>query len=60
VTISACPVICRPRNEYLHFTPTYGSWLNLVEVFFRPSSAGAAPWGLRERGGVDRSDPPLL
>ena len=24
---------------HLHFTPTYASWLNLVEVFFRSSSA---------------------
>jgi transposase len=24
----------RNRRVHLHFTPTYGSWLNLVEVFF--------------------------
>jgi transposase len=26
--------LARHRRVHLHFTPTYGSWLNLVEVFF--------------------------
>jgi hypothetical protein len=30
----------------LHFTPTYSSWLNQVEIWFARIEGGDLPWGL--------------
>jgi hypothetical protein len=44
----------------LHFTPTSGSWLNLVEVFFGIiTQAGHPSRHLRQREGSRRRDQPL-
>jgi hypothetical protein len=44
----------------LHFTPTSGSWFNLVEVFFGIiTRQGHPPRHLRERPGARRRDPDL-
>ena len=42
----------RPRF-HLHFTPTYSSWLNLVETLVRGTDDEAAPpWDASERAAV--------
>src|SRR5215831_5199822 len=28
------PLVCAPAPSHLHFTPTHGSWLNLIERWF--------------------------
>jgi len=31
---ASCPISLRHKRFHFHFTPTYGSWMNLVERWF--------------------------
>ena len=50
--------LLRHPRFHLHFTPTYGSWLNLVERFLWPAHRESlAPWLAHERAAIASGDP---
>jgi transposase len=52
--------LARNPRIMLHFTPTSGSWLNMVEIFFGIISRQAIRRGqLRLDARADRGDPPI-